>query len=169
MKKNFIFCFAFAVTALINILPVVIFKEKAAISQYSYVSVIIMVIASVDAILCYIFRHKGNFLPFYRNSHGVIFSYNKAYTFTEEYAKKFYWQFLVFCLSIPFYIPCILFASKDIHMLWGLFVFSVPQIVYITYGARGIVKKFKGIQSDKRRQEQERIEQERREEMGRSK
>lgn len=169
MKRKLIFCAAFAVTALINILPVVIFKEKAAVSQYSYVSVIVMAIAIAYAISCYIFRHKGNFLPFYESRHVSIFSYNKDYTFTEEYAKKFYWQFFVFCLSIPFYIPCIFFASKDIHMLWGLFVFSVPQIVYITYGACGIVKKFKGIQSDKRRQEQERIEQEKREEMGRFK
>ena len=99
----------------------------------------------------------------YRDS---IFMEDKANTFTDEYEIEFRWMLLVYCATIPFYIPVIFFASGLLQTLWSLLILLVPQIVFTIHT---IYKTVQYIKKEKLRQaqlENERIEQERREELG---
>ncbi len=72
----------------------------------------------------------------------------------------------VYLVAIPFYIPIIFFASSWWETLWALAVFLFPQATYIVHG---IYQTIQDVKESKRKQaqlEKERIEQERREELG---
>lgn len=165
MKKRLIFIFFMSISILINTIPLFVFKHSIAFSMLSRFPLIVMILVSVNGILSYFFRHKRNFLHF-GTPRGSIVVTNKDYIFSKEYIREFYWNFIVYCFAIPFYIPCIFFSTKPIHSLWTLCVLSAPQIVFIVYG---IMNTLKDVKEDKLKKEQlakERLEQERREELG---
>lgn len=167
MRKTVFICL-FALSVLVNTVPLLIFKDSMVFSAQSVVSVVIMLLVSANGILSYFFRHKGNFLLL-RKSHGSIFSANKDYTFTKEYSREFFWQFLVYCMAIPFYIPCIFFVSKWEHTLWTLCVLFAPHVIYVVYGIGSTVKDVKEYRAAQQKTEQELKEQMQKEEQGRFK
>ncbi len=167
MKKSFII-YAFAISLLINAVPLFIFRDALVFSKQSIVSLVIMILVSINGIACYLLRHKGNFLPLGK-PRGDALSADKDYTFTKEYKKEFYWQFAVYALSIPFFLPCIFFVSKWEQSLWTLCVAFVPQFIYIVYGISNTVKEAKEYRELKEKQERELKEQEQKEELGRFK
>lgn len=167
MKKIIFICF-FALSVLINIVPLLIFRDSMVFSEQSIASAGIMILVSANGILSYFLRHKGNFLSLRRRQFGA-FSANKDYTYTKEYNREFFWQFLVYCLAIPFYIPCIFFVSKWPHLLWTLCVLFAPQVIYIVYGISNTLKDVKEYRLAKQKKEQELKEQMQKEELGRFK
>ena len=166
--KKVIFISLFAISVLVNIVPLLIFRDSIMISNLSLFSAVTMILISANGILSYFLRHKGNFLSFGK-PRGSAFSEDKDYTFTKEYSKEFFWQFLIYCLAIPFYIPCIFFVSKRVHLLWTLCVLLVPQAVFVVYGISNTVKDVKEHQLTLQKREQELKEQMQKEEMGRFK
>ena len=96
-----------------------------------------------------------------------IFSEDKEYTFTEEYERKFRWMLLVYFAAIPFYLPIICFATTWQQILWSLLVAFVPQGIFIGCGIAGTIGEAKKERLRQAQLEKERIEQERREELGR--
>ena len=73
---------------------------------------------------------------------------------------------LVFFLPIPFYIPVIFFVSGAPQMLLDLLLLFAPQFVFIAWGVRNTLKDVKAAKERAAALEKERIEQERREELG---
>ena len=166
MKRRKIFICIFAVSLLINVIPLLIFKDKAAITYFSWFPMILMLIESVNGVIAFFLRHKGNyFTDGYRSIH--IFSEDKDYTFTKEYKDEFFWQFCLYWFAVPFYIPCIFFVSGGWRkFLWTACVFFTPYLVYFIYYISKEIKAEKEYQIRKKKQEQELKEQMLREEMG---
>ena len=171
MKKRKIFICIFSAAVLINVVPLLIFKDKAALSNYWYYQAILMILVSIKGVLAFFLRHKGNCLGDYRRPVTArFFSEDKDYTFTEEYEKEFFWQFCIYWFAIPFYIPCIFFVSGPWgSILWTMCVFFGPLLVYIIYGISCTLKDVKEYRTIQKNRDQELKEQERREEMGRFK
>ena len=166
MKKRKIFLCVVSVSVLINVIPLLIFKNKASLSNYSYFSVIIMIMAVIHGVFSFFLRHKRNFL-LARKYAGSVFSEDKDYTFTEKYEREFFWQFCVFWFAIPFYIPCIFFVSgRFLRFLLPVCVYFIPQLIYIVYGISGTLKNVKEYRALQEKQKQELMEAQRREEMG---
>lgn len=165
MKKRLIFLLCFSVSLLMNIIPLFVFKERIAFCKYSYYSFIAMILIIANGIMSYFLRHKKNYLQFGTSRIGV-FGPDRDFTFTEEYSRKFFWQFTVYWFSIPFYIPCMFFGTKPVHSLWTVGVIFAPQIIFIIYSIISALKDVKENRSTKQKQEQELKEQQQREELG---
>ena len=164
MKKVIYICL-FSFSVLINLLILYFFREKAVFSGYSFPAVAVMFLVTINGVVSFFLRHKGNFLPF-GAPRGGVFLEDRGDTFGEEYKNEFYWMFLVYCMAIPFYIPCIFFASEWKHTLWTLCVLFVPQIAFIIHGISKTMRDVKEYKVLKQKQEQELKEQQRREELG---
>ena len=139
MKKRVLFIGLLTLSILINSATLLIFKNSILLSTQSIVSVIIMLLVTTNGIISYFFRHKGNYLSFGK-PRGSALSADKDYTFTKEYNKEFFWQFTVYCFSIPFYIPCVFFVAKWEDLLWTLTILLIPQFIYIVYGILNTLK-----------------------------
>lgn len=165
MKKKLVFACVLLLSVIFNIIPVFILKNNISISRHSYIPLIIMTLVSANGILSYFLRHKGNFLAFGK-PRGSALSSDKNYTFTTQYQNEFYWMFLIYCVTIPFYIPCIFFTTKWIHTLWTLCILATPQVIYIIHGISQTLKDINEYQAEKQKRDQQLKEQQRREEMG---
>lgn len=163
MKKRIVVICFFSLSLLINIIPLFIFKDKVGFTYISIYSLIFMIAMSLNGLFAYIFRHKRNYLNLENRS--ISFS-DKAYTFTEKYTKKFYWQFIVYVFSIPFFIPCIAFGTRVIHGLWIICVVFVPQIIYFVNDIFEYATQIKEIRIDNQKHAQELKKQKEREELG---
>ena len=131
MKKMLIFISLFAFSVLINVIPLIVFKDKAAVSEPSYAPITIMIASIIYGIGVYRLRYKGAMY-----SEGLwiyYFSDDKDYTFTDKYMNDFYWMSLIYWFTIPFYIPCIFFISEWKHALWAFCVFSL-RVLFILFG-----------------------------------
>lgn len=125
-----------------------------------------MIIMVIQAILSYVLRHKGNYLPFRRFGHPNPFTTDKDYTFKDSYVNRFFFMLKVYCLAIPFYIPQIFLTSSYFESLWALVVFFFPQIVYVIMEIADTLKDVKEDKAKKEQLDKERLAQERREELG---
>ena len=139
---------------------------RAHVSSFSLPAIFLMFCMVIHAILSYVLRHKGNYLPFRRFGHPDPFATDKDHAFENSYMKRFSIMLGIYCIAIPFYIPQIFLTSSYTETLWALAVFFFPQFVY---GILGIADTFKDVKEDKAKKEQlekERLAQEQREEMG---
>ena len=166
MRKRLLFLLFMSISVLINSIFMLIFKDCISFSESSAFSALIMIFASANGLLSYFLRHKKNYLSF-GTPRGGAFGPDLEFTFTEQYNREFFWQFSVYWFAIPFYVPCIFFATKPIHSLWTLVVLAVPQIVYIGYGIVNTLKDVNEYKSRKQKRDQELKEQQQREELGR--
>lgn len=164
-KKILIFISFFAFSVLINVIPLIVFKDKAAVSEQSYYSIIIMILVSIYGISAYFLRHEGIYLMFQKYRFPVSDD-DIEYTYTTEYMNNFYLMFLIYWLAVPFYIPCIFFVSKWEHTLWTICVLLTPQIIYLILGIFDTLKNIKEYQLKQQQLAQELKEQQAREEMG---
>ena len=165
LKYRFIFL-SVLIASVLNILPVIVFWSKAAVSRYSLAPMGIMALVILNGILACIFKNKGNFLMI-RNYRWSLFSEDREYTFTDAYERQFRWMLLIYCTSIPFYVPIIFFSSSWSNTLWTLLVLLIPQGSFIAYDIKKTVDDVKASKRHRERLEQERIKQEQREELGR--
>ena len=164
MKKRIVFICFFLFSLLINIIPLFVFKDKVTFSALSFFPVVIMIGTSLHGLYAYIFRYKENYLQLSRGR--LISFFDQDYTFTEEYTKKFYWQFIVYWFSIPFFVPCIAFCTMPIHCLWAFCVVLAPQSVYWVNGILECSREQKEIRRENKIREQELKKQKEREELG---
>jgi len=95
MKKRLIFLLCFSVSLLMNIIPLFVFKEKAAFNNYSYLPLIIMIIMSIVGVYEYADRSgdspiitKYHFIP------GMSRLFGESSE--EEDERAFFWQFTVY-------------------------------------------------------------------------
>ena len=167
MKKRIVVICFFLFSLLINIIPLFVLKDKVAFSNVSIYPVSAMIVVSIYGIDCYIGRHKKNYLSFgSTKERSIRFGPDREVTFTKEYARKFYWQFIVYWVAIPFYIPCVFFSTEAVHLVWTLCVIFVPQVVYLADIIVGLPNHLKENRDYREKREQELEEQKKREELG---
>ena len=164
LKYSHIFYITLAIL-IINLIPVIYFRKSFVLSQYALPPIIVMSLVIVNGILSCVFKHKGNFLII-RKHHSFIFSSDKDYTFAEEYERNFRRMLLVYCTAIPFYLPVAFFASNWSQTLWTLLVLLVPQAIFIIHNIYETIHDVKKEKILQERLRKEKIEQERREELG---
>ena len=165
-KKIVIFISLFAFSVLINVIPLIVFKDKAAVSEPSYAPITIMIASIIYGIDVYRLRYKG-VMYLQRLWIDDYFSDDKDYTFTDKYMNDFYWMSLIYWFTIPFYIPCIFFISEWKHVLWAFCVYFASRIIYLIWGIFDLLKDVKEYRLEQQKQAQELKEQQAREEMGR--
>ena len=151
---------------LINAVPVLALPDRAALTNFSIFPGIVAVLMIIYGLCALIDKHKGNYFLL-SDPHGRSMSYNKSYTYKEEYEREFRLSLLIYFGAIPFYIPLVFFTRSYPAVTFGTFgVMLIPQ------GLLAIPFIRKAIQASKERKqilaerERERIEQERREELG---
>ncbi len=163
MMKKIIAILLF-ILSLLNIIPLFIFKDDIAFSQYSIPPLMLMLIVIINGVLALIFKHKGNF--FIIRKYNNPFTNDKDYTFTPEYDKRFILSFAIYFAPIPFYLPLIFFTRNWAQTLFLLLLLALPQIIFIIQGMIEIAKDVKADKIKKQQQEQELREQQIREELG---
>lgn len=139
LGKRILFVGIFSASLLVNIIPLFIFEDDIALTKLSRFPKILMILVTINGVISYFLRHVGNYLTFggYRVAFWNLISKE---TLRPEYENEFFWQFTLYWFAIPFYLPCIFFASENVHTLWAVLVLVFPQIVYIAYEIRSMVK-----------------------------
>ena len=152
---------------LLNVIPVLALPDKAALTRFSYPPGVILFVMTIYGLCAIIDKHKGNHFLL-ESSHERSFSYNKSYTYTEAYEREFRWSLLIYFGTLPFYIPLIFFA-RSFPLSAGLSVglLLVSQLALAIPGIRASIQDAKERKQILAERERERIEQERREELGR--
>ena len=166
MKKRIVFICFFLFSLVINIIPLFVFKDKVAFSALSIFSALAMIGIVMNGIQSYLLRHKANYISFC-TIRGITTMYgpDREITFTEEYSREFYWQFVLYWFAVPFYIPCIFFGTELVHFLWTVCVVFVPQTAYLINDIVKDLRKQKEIRRENKIRKQELEEQRKREEL----
>lgn len=159
----------YAVVLLINTLITLSQISNISVSRFSLPALFLMIIMVIHAVLSYLLRHKGNYLPFRRFGYPNPFAADKDYTFNEKYISHFFFMLKIYCLAIPFYIPQIFLTSSYVGSLWALVVFFSPQLIYVIMGIADTLKDVKEGKAKEEQLEKERLAQEKREELGKYK
>ena len=159
----------------VSVLPMLLFMNRLQVTKYSIPAICFLAVHLVYGLIAYIFQNKGNFLRFSMyficNIDFFLFcKEDKEYTFTKEYEKEFDQMLATYYSVVPMYAPCIFLSSAPTVMFVPLIVFALPQVLFIIKEARkktSYVKERIRMEKQKRDViEQQRIEQERRESMG---
>lgn len=151
---------------LINAVPVLALPDRAALTNFSIFPGIVAVLMIIYGLCALIDKHKGNYFLL-SDSRGRSLSYNKSYTYKEEYEREFRLSLLIYFGAIPFYIPLIFFARGYPRATLGTFaVMLVPQMLLLIPTIREAIRDSKERRRILAERERERIEQERREELG---
>lgn len=164
-NKRKIFICVFAAAVLINIIPLLIFKDKAAITPRSIFPAFFVICLSISGVVSYLTRHKGDK---YRRLHlWMLLLKDEEYTFTEEYEKSFFVGFCIYWFAIPFYLPFVFFdLGWNGSILWPLCVMFVTLLVSIACEMPNMIKEAKERRTAREKLKVELKEQELREEMG---
>ena len=174
MKKGFfkkhLWAYAFITLFIINIATVFIFREKARISSYSYLPMILLAFVLVLGALAYISKDARVFsfvgaCKIHESTAGSRFwKYNQPTAADLEYFRK---TAKIYFSPIPFYIPLIFFSTAVAHYLWCLPLILIPQLTFIGIEISATLRDVKEAKLRKKQLEKDRIDQERREELGR--
>ncbi len=164
LKYSHIFWIVAAILAL-NIVPVIVFWDQAALTEFSFFPLAILLIAILNGILAVFLKHKDNYFKFARNKWHA-WEEDRDETFTVEYEKEFRLSMLIYCVAVPFFIPTIFFVSGVPQFFLTIAVGAVPQVIfYIRYLIR-LVHEAKEAKIAQEKQQKELREQEAREEQG---
>lgn len=151
---------------IVNVLPIIIFREHAAITKYSIPSIVFAFCSAVYAIIAISIREHFNL--FFSNLYIIAKIFNKSYNKTQEYKEDFIKFAFIYCSTIPTYITLSLFAD-DLYsgIIWSLDVSIIRGVAIILLGLippviKNIAKKKQQYIKD----EADRKEQECRESMG---
>lgn len=156
-----------------NIMSVIIFSEYAALSRYSIYPALVMLVATICAILAYDFRHSKTlsigFLGFGDIEPINMLRYipkkieNEDFTYSAEFEKEFAFTLFIYCSAIPFTIPIMFFATNTSKSTSATLVMLFPQAVYFV---KGTFMHMQDRKKDKIEQKRALIDQEKREELG---
>lgn len=162
-NKKFFWC-VLIISLLINVLPIVIFREKAGITGSSFIAIIFLVLVLINGFAACAGKDARIF-AFSRYSRTSRFwRYNRP---TKADMKEFWMAATIYFFVIPFYLPIIFFSTSIADSAWCLLLLLIPNFTYIGIE---IYKMSRKAKTEKLRQEQlekERLEQEKREELGR--
>ena len=170
MKKKLALAGLYLAILALNVLPVALFWEKAQFTSFSILPTVLMGYMILKAAVCYVFRHKGDYLHF----HGVpsffilaLFAEDKGYTYEEAYTKRFFRGLHIYLAAIPFQLPFVFFVGDDpLPVLLSVLIFSVPDAIFLSKGIRETLQEARERKEARARQEKELLEQQRREEEG---
>ena len=141
-----------------------IFHQKAKITWFSSYSLFFLAVVLIYGIMAYASKDADKFVFQTRHHPDRFWRYNKP---TAAEMQEFWLRATIYFAPVPFYIPVIFFSTKVEHCLWSILLSSVPQFVFV---GMGISKMLHDVKEEKKRQKQlekERIEQEKKEELGR--
>ena len=156
---------------LVSILPLLLFPQRIGITKYAIPAICLFVFHLGYGLLAYIFQHKGNFLLYHSRflfhlDFYLFFTRDKEITYTKGYEQYFNRLLAIYFLSLPLYLPCILLTATPAVMPLALIAFLLPQAFFIVKDVQEKIGMIKSKQFRKQRIEQERVAQEKREEMG---
>ena len=80
---------------LINAVPVLALPDRAALTNFSLFPGIVAVLMIIYGLCALIDKHKGNYFLL-SDPHGRSMSYNKSYTYKEEYEREFRLSLLIY-------------------------------------------------------------------------
>ena len=172
-NRKFIYILIFVVALILNVLPIIIFKNDVAISKYSIVSIAFAICSVVYAVIAFLYKDKGNLFVvgrkywFYR-ALSLTFSDNESYTQGEEYKKEFGLSAFIYCITIPTYITFAFFAKGFYSALSQALGWTIVRLIAIIIFVivPPIIKRIKAKKQQRMKDEADRREQERRESMG---
>ncbi|MBQ3507938.1 MAG: hypothetical protein IJA91_05245 [Clostridia bacterium] len=151
---------------LLNVIPVLALPDKAALTRYSYPPGILLIVLTIYGLCAIIDKHKGNYFRL-ESSRGRSFSGNKSYTYTEAYEREFRWSLLIYFGAMPFYLSLVFFArSFPLSAGLSLALLLVSQLILMIPSVQRSIQDAKERKQILAERERERIEQERREELG---
>ena len=172
LKKSKIIFIVLSILILFACVFPVILNENAAISFNSAPAIVFGVCSSVYAVIAFLNKEHGNAFILGRNKLFVTFlrslKDDNPTTDSDEYKKEFMLSAFVFCASIPLYIPLAFFAKNFYTALSSALSVTMLRIL-ITFVLVLIPRIIKNAQDKKQgriKDEADRIEQERRESMG---
>ena len=169
-KRNLIFVILSIAILIACILPV-IFNENAAISINSAPALAFGVCSVAYAIIAFLNKEHGNAFLLGRGKLFITFLRSledNPDTDSDEYKKEFALSAFIFCSSILFYIPLAFFAKSFYTALSSALSVTIIRLL-LTFVLVLIPRILKNAQYKKQGRimdEADRIEQERRESMG---
>ena len=170
-KQRTLFITVIAISLLLSILPVIVFRHSAAITVYSIPAIVFFVSSVVFAAVAFSFRERGNLFAYPSKLFYILLvaiSGDREYTSKLEYKKEFSITALIFCASIPFYIPIAFFTNGFYSSIMRPLEVSIArEIAIILLGLiPPIIKNISDKNQQRIKDEADRKEQERRESMG---
>lgn len=163
-KYSHIFWIVSAILAL-NIVPVIVSWEQAALTEFSLFPLVMMLIAILHGILAGFLKHKDNYFKIAR-SHWNAWREDRDETFTVEYEKEFRLSVLIYCVAVPFFIPTIFFVSGVPQIFLTIAVWTEPQVIFYIRSLIRLVREAKEAKIAQEKRQKELREQEAREEQG---
>lgn len=167
MKKLIQYKVIFGITGALlalNLFVSLCFASFIDLSVYSFIPTSILALVIFNGIFACVHKNRGNFLKIRRYNTIKIWT-NRDLSDDISYQITFRWSLLVYCVPIPFYIPFILFVPNSWTAL-SLLLFFIPQILYSIQHSYEKKQEIKKIKQRDDALEKERIEQEKREELG---
>lgn len=163
-KSKMILVCVYGFLWLINIIPLIIYRDMAALTIYSIPGAAVMGINILHGIAAYCLRYRDNYLIFGKRRHVFCMDSNREAS--DEDLKMFYQMFKIYCAPIPFYLPVIFFSQSLEQSCWAFAVYFAPQILYFGMGIKLMRDEMNEANQRREQLEKERLEQERREELG---
>lgn len=151
---------------ILNIVPIIIFRDNVTITSYSIPSIVFAVCSIVFAVFAILFRERINL--FCLNLYIIHKILNKSYNESEEYKNDFLMFAFIYCAAIPTYITLSLFVNNVYaSFMRPIDVCIVRNVVTIVFGlVPPFVKNIKSKKQQHLKDESDRKEQERRESSG---
>ena len=170
-KRNLIFVFLSIAILIACVLPVIL-NENTAISFNSAPAIVFGLCSFIYAIIAFLNKEHGNFFVLGKNKLFIVFlrsqNDDNPDINSDEYKKEFALSAFIFCVSIPFYIPIAFFAKSFYTALSSALSVTLLRLLLI-FMLVLIPRLVKNAQDKKQghiKDETDRIEQERRESMG---
>ena len=170
-NRKFIYVILSAVVLILNALPIMIYRNNVAMTQYSIVSIAFAVCSIVYVVIAFALRNKGNL--FVAGKHwlyrAMSFSNNESKAEDEVYQKEFELSAFIFCVTIPAYITFAFFANGFYSALSQALGWTIVRLMAMLaiVMAPPVVKGIKAKKQQRLKDDTDRKEQEHRESMGR--
>lgn len=171
MKFNKLIFILLSVAILIACVLPVILNENAAISFNSAPAIVFGICSAVYAVIAFVNKEHGNAFLLGKNKLFITFLRSledNPDTDSDEYKKEFALSAFIFCASIPLYIPLAFFATSFYAALSSALSVTILRILFtfVLVLIPPIVKNAQDKKQARIKDEADRIEQERRESMG---
>ena len=171
-NRKIIYFVLFIAVLIVNVLPIIIFWEHAAITKYSIPAIAFAFCSSVYAIIAFLNKEQSNLFVLGKNKLFIAFlrslSDDNPDTDSDEYKKEFALSAFIFCASIPFYIPLAFFAKSFYTALSSVLSVTIFRILFtlVLVLIPPVIKNAQEKKQGRIKDEADRKEQERRESMG---
>lgn len=168
-KRKIIYTLLYIAVLIINVLIIVIFRDRAAITKYSIPSIVFAVASIAWAVIAISLREYTNL--FFLNLYiFAIFAkrFDRSYNETQTYKNEFNMLAFVYCAAIPVFFTFSLFVDNFYEgIMRPLEVSIFRDITIVLLGIfHPFIKTIKAEKQKRMKEEADIKEQERRESMG---